>query len=68
MTDSINTIKYLTVDDVAALINVSNKTIYDWCSKGYLPCIKLGRLVRIDKNELLKRLNELKNCRQDNSV
>lgn len=53
--------KYLTVDDVAALMQVSNKTIYDWCSKGYLPCLKFGRLVRIDKDDLLSRLEEIKN-------
>jgi excisionase family DNA binding protein len=53
--------KYLTVDDVAALMQVSNKTVYDWCSKGYLPCLKFGRLVRIDKDDLLSRLEEIKN-------
>ena len=53
--------KYLTVDDVAALMQVSNKTVYDWCSKGYLPCLKFGRLVRIDKDDLLTRLEEIKN-------
>ena len=57
--DSAN--KYLTVDDVAALMQVSNKTVYDWCSKGYLPCLKFGRLVRIDKDDLLTRLEEIKN-------
>jgi len=53
--------KYLTVDDVAALMQVSNKTVYDWCSKGYLPCLKFGRLVRIDKDDLSTRLEEIKN-------
>ena len=53
--------KYLTVDDVAALMQVSNKTVYDWCSKGYLPCLKFGRLVRIDKDDLATRLEEIKN-------
>ena len=53
--------KYLTVDDVAALMKVSIKTVYDWCSRGYLPCLKFGRLVRIDKDDLLLRLEEIKN-------
>lgn len=53
--------KYLTVDDVAALMQVSNKTVYDWCSKGYLPSLKFGRLVRIDKDDLLSRIEEIKN-------
>jgi len=42
-------------------MQVSNKTVYDWCSKGYLPCLKFGRLVRIDKDDLLTRIEEIKN-------
>jgi excisionase family DNA binding protein len=52
--------QYLTVEEVANLMKISNKTIYSWCSKGYLPCIKLGRLVRIDKEELFARIEQLK--------
>jgi len=52
--------QYLTVDEVAAIMKVSTKTVYDWCSKGYMPCLKLGRLVRIDKNEFRSRLDEIK--------
>lgn len=53
--------KYLTVDEVAQIMKVSTKAVYDWCSKGYLPCLKFGRLVRIDKDDLLTRLEEIKN-------
>ena len=53
--------KYLTVDDVAALMRVSTKAVYEWCSRGYLPCLKFGRLVRIDKDDLTARLEEIKN-------
>lgn len=52
--------KYLTVDDVAALMKVSIKTVYNWCSKGYLPSIKFGRLVRINREELSLRIEELR--------
>jgi len=52
--------QYLTVDEVAHLMKISNKTIYGWCSKGYLPCVKFGRLVRINKDELLLRIEQLK--------
>lgn len=52
--------KFLTVDDVANLMKVSIKTVYDWCSKGYLPCVKFGRLVRIDKDDLCSRIEEIK--------
>ena len=52
--------QYLTVDEVAAIVKVSTKTVYDWCSKGYMPCLKLGRLIRIDKDEFQLRLDEIK--------
>jgi len=52
---------YLTVEDVAKYMNVSIKTVYHWCSTGYLPSIKFGHLVRIDKNELLSRIEQIKN-------
>ena len=52
--------QYLTVEEVANLMKISNKTIYSWCAKGYLPCVKLGRLVRINKDELLARIKQLR--------
>ena len=57
----LETSQYLTVDEVASIMRVSNKTVYDWCSKGYLPCIKFGSLVRIDKDEFSSRLEEIRN-------
>jgi len=58
--DHNNDSQYLTVDDVANIMRVSNKTVYDWCSKGYIPCVKFGRLVRIDKDDLFSRIEEIK--------
>jgi excisionase family DNA binding protein len=52
--------QYLTVYEVARVMKVSVKTVYDWCSKGYIPCLKLGRLVRIDKDDFMTRLDEIK--------
>jgi len=52
--------QFLTVDEVATLMKVSIKTVYSWCATGYLPCIKFGHLVRIDKNEFRSRLEEIK--------
>jgi excisionase family DNA binding protein len=52
--------QFLTVDEVATLMKVSVKTVYSWCATGYLPCIKFGHLVRIDKDEFQSRLDEFK--------
>jgi excisionase family DNA binding protein len=52
--------QFLTVDEVATLMKVSVKTVYSWCANGYLPCIKFGHLVRIDKDDFRSRLDEIK--------
>jgi excisionase family DNA binding protein len=51
--------QYLTVEEVASLLKISSKTIYSWCSKGYLPCVKFGHLIRIKKANLKARLDEI---------
>jgi excisionase family DNA binding protein len=32
--------------EVARLLACSSKTVYAWASSGFLPCVRLGRLVR----------------------
>jgi excisionase family DNA binding protein len=40
--------KLLTVPELATYLSVSQKTIYGWTESGYIPHIKVGRLVRFD--------------------
>lgn len=40
--------KLLTVDEVAAWLQVKPRTVYQWVHEGYMPVIKLGALVRFD--------------------
>ena len=41
--------KLLTADEVAAVLNVSRKSVYKWAEAGRLPFIRLGgRVVRFD--------------------
>lgn len=58
--NSNNNSKYLTVEQVATMLNVSPKTIYHMHSTGYLPSLKLGSRVLFDKEELEARIEELK--------
>ena len=44
--------KYLTVDDVAALMQVSNKTVYDWVHKKVIPYYKIVGSLRFDYDEV----------------
>jgi excisionase family DNA binding protein len=42
----------MTVTDVAATLKVSTRTLYRWIKSGDLPVRRLGRSIRIDREEL----------------
>ena len=41
--------RLLTVDDVAARLQVKPRTIYHWVHERYIPSIRLGALIRFDQ-------------------
>lgn len=46
----------LTTEQVAALLGVTPKTIYVQTERGRIPCYKVGRLNRYDREEVLAAL------------
>lgn len=46
-------IKFLTVEDVAEMLQVTRTTIYNLKKKG-LPFIKLGKNIRFDQDEVVE--------------
>jgi PTS system nitrogen regulatory IIA component len=44
----------MSVADVAKMLQVSQKTIYRWLSKGKIPAYRLNEQYRFDRNELLQ--------------
>jgi excisionase family DNA binding protein len=44
--------KFLTVFDVASLLNVRPSTVYQWASSGELPHYRLGRIVRFKRKDV----------------
>lgn len=44
--------EYLTPEEVAEILKVSNKAILDWLRSGDIPGTKVGRLWRIPKADL----------------
>jgi excisionase family DNA binding protein len=40
--------RLLTAEELAALLNVSEKTVYRWSKSGSLPSVRLGTLVRFE--------------------
>lgn len=52
--------KYLSVDEVCELLNVSSNTLWRWGKRGYLHPIKVGRTPQY-------RLSDIKNLRKGNN-
>lgn len=44
--------KLLSAKQVSELLEVSQATVYDWVSRGRIPYVKLGRLIRFKKTEI----------------
>lgn len=45
-------VKYLTIEDVAEMLQVTRGTIYNFKKKG-LPFIKIGKTLRFDQEEVI---------------
>ena len=44
--------KLLTPDEVAELLSVRKSTIYQWTHQGFIPHVKLGKLVRFKEKDV----------------
>ena len=49
----------LTRKQVAEFVGVSVKTIARWSKKGWLPSVKIGRLIRYYPGDVNRLINEL---------
>lgn len=50
--------KLLNVQEVAELLGVKKFTIYQWTSQGFIPYVKVGKLVRFNVDTVIKWLSE----------
>jgi PTS system nitrogen regulatory IIA component len=48
----------LTIDEVAAYLRVSERTVYDWAQKGEIPAGKIGTVWRFKKSEIERWVND----------
>jgi len=48
--------KLLTVEEIAQVLHVKQSTIYNWTHLGFIPHIKLGKLLRFREDEIFKWL------------
>lgn len=58
--------KLIDIQMLATLLSIKPKTIYDWVHKGYIPFVKIGRLVRFDENEIKRWLETKKRAKARN--
>ena len=42
----------LKVTEAAEILRVRPETVYRWVEKGFLPFVKIGRILRINRTEL----------------
>ena len=51
-------VKMLNLEQVSELLQVRLSTIYQWTHQDYIPHYKVGRFVRFDEDEIMKRLRK----------
>ena len=56
---------FLTVEDIARELQVSEDTVRNWIKQKKLVAVKIGRDWRIDRRDYLRFLEERKNLRDD---
>lgn len=54
--------KIVTVKEIAELLKVKEKTLYQWAELGQIPCIKMNGCLRFDLEDIQKWV---KSCRRD---
>ena len=54
--------KLLTPKDLAESLQVGLSTVYQWVNYGFVPCVKIGSLVRFREAEIEKWLQKNKTC------
>lgn len=48
----------LTVSDVAAVLGIGRHAAYTLIASGKLPCIRIGRLIRVSRDSLMRYLQQ----------
>ena len=54
--------KLLTVKELSEILNVKEKTLYQWAEFGQVPCLKINGSLRFDLNDIE---NWIRACKRD---
>jgi len=52
--------RFLTLQEVAELLKIKERTIYQWAQLGKIPCFKLGNAWRFDRDDIEVWIEEQK--------
>ena len=52
--------RLLNAQEIAEFIGVQQSTIYQWTHQGFIPHIKVGKLVRFREDDVMKWLSKMK--------
>lgn len=58
ITHANDTLKLLTIDEVAGILNVKVTRAYELARTGLIPTVRLGRQVRVDERRLIAWIEE----------
>ncbi len=53
-----SSLRLLNVQEIADLLGVKKSTIYQWTHQGFIPHVKVGKLVRFKPDAVMKWVNE----------
>lgn len=48
----------LTAAEVAEMLRLRESTVKDYARRGILPCVRLGRHVRFDRDDIVEYINQ----------
>ncbi len=55
----------LTVHDVCQILRIKRSTLYAWVQSGKLPCLRVGGLLRFDRDSISQWLEGLRQSRKE---
>ncbi len=59
--------KIVTIKELAEIIKVKDKTLYQWAELGHIPCIKMQGCLRFDLDDITKWVATCKSNKQNES-
>jgi len=55
MSEPASLLRFLTPEEVAGLLRVSRRTVYNWLRSGQLPALRIGKVWRVRREDIEPR-------------